>query len=457
MSSEELASLLAGALREAGEPEAELHARDLRRGYARFAVGELCQHMQLVEPACTARVARGKRVGEASTTSLEPAAIRDAIREAARIAERVPEEPAFPGFAPPPAEDVALPGRHAEPTARVTPEERAALLEPVFRAIRAAGLLASGALETRVEHEAVAATTGLLRHHSGTVAAFRVWALEQAGGPGAAGHGNATSVDVSALDLGAETERAIRDARAGHDPGIIDAGEHDVVLAPDAVAELIEWLAMIAFGAREVAQGTSALAGRFGERVSGPLLDVRDDPLGELSLAGPFDREGTTRHEVSLLEGGVARGMIMDRLWAARLGAASTGSAQPPSAFEAAGVGPTALVVAGGEAASEEALVREVRRGLYLRRLHYVNGMLDPRRAVMTGLVRDGAFLIEDGRLGRAVRTPRFTDSVLEAFERCEGATRGRRLLPNWWSATGSVAAPAVLLRRLKFSAGSRG
>ncbi|MCC6215682.1 MAG: TldD/PmbA family protein [Polyangiaceae bacterium] len=456
MSAAALAELIGAALREAGEPEAEIHARDVRRGYARFAVGELCQHMQLVEPACTVRVARGKRVGEASTTALDPVGLRAAIEEATRVAERVPEEPAFPGFAPPPSAEPTLPRRYAESTARATAEERVARLEPVLRAIRDAGLVASGALETRVEHEAVVATTGLRRHHSGTVAAFRVWALERAGGPGAAGHGNATSIDVDALGLAAETERAIRDARAGRDPGGIEAGEHDVVLAPDAVAELIEWLAMIAFGAREIAQGTSALAGRLGEAISGERLDVRDEPLGALSLAGPFDREGTTRAAVTLLERGVARGALTDRLWGSRVGSPSTGSAHPPSAFEPGGIGPTALVVAGGEAESEAELIRQAGHGLYVRRLHYVNGMLEPRRAVMTGLVRDGAFRIEGGALGRPVRSPRFTDSVLEAFARCEGATRARTLIPNWWSAAGSVAAPAVLLRRLRFSAGSR-
>jgi predicted Zn-dependent protease len=74
----------------------------------------------------------------------------------------------------------------------------------------------------------------------------------------------------------------------------------------------------------------------------------------------------------------------------------------------------------------------------------------------MTGLTRDGTFLVENGRITRAVGNMRFTDSVLEAMERCDGVTRERQVLPNWWSDTGSVAAPAVRIRKLRFTGGSQ-
>ena len=102
-----------------------------------------------------------------------------------------------------------------------------------------------------------------------------------------------------------------------------------------------------------------------------------------------------------LIERGVARGVLFDRIWAARLGAQSTGSASPGESFSEGGPAPAALVVDGGSAADTEELIRGVDHGVFVRRLHYVNGMLDPRRAVMTGLTRDGTFLIENGRMTR--------------------------------------------------------
>ncbi len=452
----ELSALLSGALARAGEAEAEAYASWSRRGFARFALGELGQHMLIEEPHAVVRVARGRRVAEASTTRLDERGLVEAIQNAARIAPEVPEDESFPGFAD--ASEPAPPAvqRFVVATAASTPEQRVELLRPVLDRVAAAGLVATGVLDATSSVHAVATTGGLRRAHAGTTALFKIWALESAGSGGAAGHGLAAHADVGALDLAAETERAIRDAERSRNPIALPAGSYDVVLEPPAVAELIEWFGMIALGAREYDQGASALSGRIGEHISGTAFSITEDPLGELSFAVPFDREGMARRRVPLVERGVARGVLYDRSWAARLGTHSTGSASVPSSFGEGGPAPSALVMDGGDAASVDELITDLDRGLHVRRLHYVNGMLEPRRAVMTGLTRDGTFLVEKGQPTRAVGNLRFTDSLLEAFERADGVTRLRQLLPNWWSSTGSVAAPAVRIRGLRFSSGSQ-
>lgn len=453
---DELARLLSGALARAGEAEAEVYASWSRRGFARFALGELGQHMLIEEPQAVVRVARGKRVAEASTTQLDEQGLVEAIQSAARIAPEVPEDEHFPGFAD--ASEPAPPAvqRFVTATGSSTPEERVALLHPVLDRVAAAGLVATGVLDATSSVHAVATTGGLQRSYAGTTALFKIWALESAGSGGAAGHGLAAHADIDQLDLAAETERAIRDAERSRDPVALPAGRYDVVLEPPAVAELIEWFGMIALGAREFDQGASALSGRLGEHLSGPAFSIAEDPLGELSFAVPFDREGVARRRVSLVERGIARGVLYDRTWAARLGTETTGSASVPSSFGEGGPMPSALVMEGGDAANVDELVAGLERGLHIRKLHYVNGMLEPRRAVMTGLTRDGTFLVEKGRPTRAVGNLRFTDSLLEAFERADGVTRLCQLLPNWWSSTGSVAAPAVRIRGLRFSSGSQ-
>ena len=97
-----------------------------------------------------------------------------------------------------------------------------------------------------------------------------------------------------------------------------------------------------------------------------------------------------------------------------------------------------------------------MRRGLYVCRLHYVNGLLETPRAVMTGLTRDGCFLVENGKLTRAVGNLRFTDSFLEGLARCDGMTRERRALPTWWSDGGAIVAPAIRIRGFRFNGGSQ-
>jgi predicted Zn-dependent protease len=141
---------------------------------------------------------------------------------------------------------------------------------------------------------------------------------------------------------------------------------------------------------------------------------------------------------------------VYDRLFAARAGKRSTGHAAPPGGMIEAPL-PQSIQMAGGGATLEE-LVAGVDRGLHITRFHYVNGFLDPRRTLMTGLTRDGTFLIEGGKRTRGVRNMRFTDSVFEAFARADGLTALREAVPTWWSDAGAFVAPAIRIRAFRFT-----
>lgn len=454
----ELLGLCQDALREAGEAEVEVVLSTKQRGFARFAKGELGQHMQLEEPSAVVRVADGRRIAEATTSRIEREAIVLAIREARAAARFVPETEGFVGFAgadEPTGED---PPRFARSTAEATAEERVDRLAPVLERVAKAGFFSAGVLETRTSAVAVATTRGVARSHVSTTATFKVWALETPGAGGAAGYAGAVHRDVEALDLAAETERAIAICRDSRDPGSLDAGTYDVVMEPAAAAELVEWLATIASAAPEVEQGTSPFAGRMGERITGDGVTLVEDPLeaSPQGLAVPFDREGVWRTRVPLLERGVVRGVLYDRLYAGRSGTRSTGSSLMPDGGSATSVGACAVHMAPGTAASVDELIKGVDRGVYVCRLHYVNGLLEPRRAVMTGLTRDGCFLIEKGKISRAVGNLRFTDSFLEGLARCDGMTRERKAIPTWWSEAGASVVPAIRMRGFRFNGKSQ-
>jgi PmbA protein len=449
----QLLALCRDGLARAGEAEAEAFVRVSRRGFARFAIGELGQHMELVEPLVVVRAARGRRVAEAKATELSPSAIADAVHVAARAAQLVPETEAFPGFAG--AEpDGDSPPRFAASTASATAEARAEKVAAVLDTIAKAGLVGAGALETTTTAIAQATTRGSARAHDATLGTFKVWALETPGAGGAAGYGGQAHKDWDALDLDRETARAIHVAKSSARPGALDEGTYDVVMEPAAVAELLEWLGAIAFAAPELEQGTSPLAGRFGERITGEAITIEEDPLdpSELGLSAPFDREGTWRRKVTLVERGVAKSVLYDRTYAARLEAegGSTGSALGDL------IGPCSLHLSAGDAPSVDELIAGMARGLYVCRLHYVNGLLEPRRAVMTGLTRDGCFLVEKGKIVRAIGNMRFTDSFLEALARADGMTRARSAIPTWWSDAGACVVPAVRMRAVRFNGKSQ-
>jgi PmbA protein len=457
----ELLSLGREVLAAAGEAEAEIYLRVAQRGCARFASGELGQHMDLSEPMAAIRVAHGRHVAETVTSLLERASLVEAVRATARAAHLVPEVEGFPGFAgatdsgEAPLQD---PPRREEATANATPEERVERLLPVLHAVRSAGLVSAGMLETTRASHAVATTRGCVRSHDATLAAFRVWALETPGAGGAAGYGGAVHRDVRALELEEETARAVRLCKASREPASLDEGEYDVVFEPEAVAELLEWLSTIMVGAPEVEQGTSALAGRLGERITGEAVSLVEDPLdaSELGFGVPFDREGTWRQRAPIVERGVARAILYDRTYGARAGKSSTGSALLPVMGSAGGVGSTAFSLAGGSAESVGELIAGIDRGLYVCRLHYVNGLLEPRRAVMTGLTRDGCFLVEKGKIAGPVGNLRFTDSLLEGLARCDAMTRVRKAIPTFWSDAGAIVAPAIRLRAFRFNGRSQ-
>jgi PmbA protein len=452
-----LLALAQEALREAGEPEVEICVTSKQRGFARFAGGELGQHMEIEEPGAFVRAAHGTRVAGASTSRLDRASLVEAVREAAAAAKLVPETEGFAGFADAGAPLERVPRWEAK-TAAATAEERVARLAPAMKAVREAGLVSAGALETSAQALAVATTRGCARAHEGTVASFKIWALETPGAGGAAGYGGHMHRDVSALAIADETERAIRVAKLSRNPVMLDAGTYDVVLEPAAMSELLEWLAMIAFGAAEIENGTSPLAGKLGERITGAGITLTEDPNdpSELGFAAPFDREGTARRRVALVEDGLARGVLYDRIHASRARQDSTGSSLVPDGAGGAAIGPSALHMDAGDAASVDALLAGMDRGLYVCRLHYVNGLLEPRRAVMTGLTRDGCFLVEKGKITRAVGNLRFTDSLLEGLARCDGRTRARSPVPTWWSDAGASAVPAVRMRGFRFNGRSQ-
>jgi predicted Zn-dependent protease len=457
-SGNELLALGESALAAAGEAEVEIFLRVGRRGIARFAVGDLGQHMILDEPYAAARVAKGARVAEARTSRLDREGLVRAIAEASRAALVVPETVGFAGFAAKDEPTFDSPPRFSKATADAGAEERVDRLAPVMGAIERAGLVSAGTLETRTTTLAVATTRGLSRAHASTLANFKVWALTTPGAGGAAGYGAHAHRDVAALDLEHETDRAIRLCEMGKAPISLDAGTYDVVMDPPAIADLLEWLSSIAFAAPEFEQGTSPLFGRIGMPITGEQVTIVEDPLdpSDLGLAAPFDREGVWRRRVPLLQDGVARSVLFDRIHAIRMNATSTGSSLAPDGSGSAGVGACALHLAGGTVEGVDELIAGVDRGLYVCRLHYVNGLLEPRRAVMTGLTRDGCFLIEKGKITRPVGNLRFTDSFLEGLARSDGMTRARVAVPTWWSDAGASVVPAVRMRAFRFNGKSQ-
>ncbi|MBN2564518.1 MAG: TldD/PmbA family protein, partial [Candidatus Eisenbacteria bacterium] len=176
------------------------------------------------------------------------------------------------------------------------------------------------------------------------------------------------------------------------------------------------------------------------------IYDDGRDPEG---VPIPFDFEGVPKRKVTIIENGVARGPVYDSVTAAKDGVKSTGHAGL-SVFRG-GPGPSNLFIAPGDAEMGD-LMKAVKRGLLITRFHYINGLLDTRKALFTGMTRDGTFLIENGKVTKAVKNLRFNDSMLRAYSNVEALTKKRGVAGRNWGGIGSITAPTVLIRDFRFT-----
>jgi predicted Zn-dependent protease len=445
------------AARAAGADDVEVTSEERELGATRFANSYPTQAGSIVERTTRVRAALGQRLGAATTSGLDAAALAEAARRAVENAAKGPPAPHFRGFgrgatagaARVPAGATGV----AAATAAFGPADRAAVLARAFERAARDGFTCAGAFTTQLRRRAVLTAGGVAVAHALTEAAISLIALEGR----VSGYAVWAGGDVARLDAGALAEAAVGGAARARDPTGQEPGALDVVLSPSAVSELCEWMAMASFSARGTLDGTSLLSGRGGERICDPRVSIVEDAGYEHPdrVAWPTDIEGTPRARVAFVERGVAGGPVSDLGTAARLGAPSTGHACPFGLDLGDDPVPANLVFLPGDASVDE-LIARVERGLYVTRFHYVNGLLDTRRATMTGMTRDGAFQILGGKLGRAVHNLRFTENILDALGRVGGIGRELAAIPTHWMGVGNYLCPALLIRDFRFTGRSR-
>jgi predicted Zn-dependent protease len=266
------------------------------------------------------------------------------------------------------------------------------------------------------------------------------------------------SRDVRKLDLARMGETAVQKCRDASNPTDIPPGDYEVILEPSAVAELMEWMTYTCFGARSIEEKTSALAGHLGEPLVGEAVTIYDDASEAEGIPTPFDFEGLGKKRLDIIEKGVARGYGTDSIWASRLNIENSAHGMIRSGEEADPIPMNLFLEAGDVAAAD--MVGQVERGLLVTRFHYVNGFLDTRRALMTGMTRDGTFLIENGKIKGGVGNLRFTESMIEAFRNVKRISRERQVIPSWWSEvsnTGAFTMPTLHLGRFHFTGKTEG
>jgi predicted Zn-dependent protease len=410
-------------------------------GLTRFADSAIHQSTAREDTALRVRVISGGRIGVASTNELSTDGAVAAARSAMELASMAPPDPMFPGLAPP-APVPEVPEGFDEATAETTPSMRAdGVAELVGRC--EGGFHAAGAFETSAMEVALVNTEGQLCYAPATQATITTVI---SGGDGGTGYAEVTERRASSLDPAAIGTRAFEKARDSQGPRDLEPGRYEVVLEPAAVATLLGFLAYLGFGGRAIDEGRSCFSGRIGEPLMSERVSIFDDATSPLAVGLPFDFEGTPKRRVDLVERGVIRGGVHDRRSAKQTGTESTGHALPPPNPE--GAFPLNLFLEPGDASVDD-MVSATSRGLLVTRFHYSN-VVHPREAVITGMTRDGTWLIEDGEVKHPVKNFRFTQSLIEALRDVEQVGRDTELASEFFFA--SSRAPALRISSFQFT-----
>jgi predicted Zn-dependent protease len=394
----------------AGRAEAVAAAVVGTLSLTRFANSRIHQNVTEDLEAMSLTVAVDGRVARAQTTRTDAASLEALVERALAAAALRPPDPEFAGFAP--AAPVPSVDHWDDGTAGATPDQRAAIVAAFVEA--GEGFEAAGYCSTEAATHVLVSTTGQRAVSRSSTA--QVDGIHRApGGPGSSdgatadGYAQATSVRLADLDGAACGTRAAAKAGSGRDAVELPPGSYEVVLEAKAVASALVYPAYMGFNGKSHADGTSFV--HLGERQWDAVVDIWDDATDPRALGNAFDAEGTPKRRHVLVRGGVSAGLTHDRRSARLAGVEPTGHSVGSEAF---GGYATDLFFGGGDQTPDQ-LAGQVERGLLVTDLWY-NRILDPKTQVVTGLTRNGLFLIEDGRIARPVQNLRYTQSIVAAF-----------------------------------------
>lgn len=427
----------------ADQTEALLMTED--SSLTRFTPGSVHQHVAEQNQTLVLRAVVGKRAAAVTTNLLRPSSLKTTLQKAVSLAQALPPDPDFVSLPPP--RPILKARTFHENIRRLTPGKKVKTIREAMGLAEGKGADLSGAFSHGVVEVAVLNSLGVETCQKYSDLLLHLIAQNDRG----SGYASFVSRDPDRLQIESLTRAAlskISDGKAVEVP----PGEYEVILEPDAVHEMLAFMAYLGFHALAVQEGRSFLGGHFGEKLLDGGVTIYDDGLDPQGLQVPFDFEGVPKRKVVFFDKGVARNVTYDSRTAGREKKESTGHALIPPNTE--GPIPVNLFMEGGDSSREE-MIRGVRRGIYVTRFHYTN-VVEPMKAVITGMTRDGTFWVEDGEIKNPVKNLRFTESILKAFSRVKAVSRERKICTSGSVygrrfITGTVA-PAVQIEGFHFS-----
>ncbi|MGA2483507.1 MAG: TldD/PmbA family protein [Candidatus Acidiferrales bacterium] len=409
LSDAELRRLAEAVFRASDADETEVHIDVVSDALTRFANNSIHQNVAEQNLTVSVRTVYDGRTARATTNRTDADSLRQVVNASASLARSQPKNPRL--LPMPGPQKYARVHRFVGRTAQASPADRARAVRGVCELAAKRDQTAAGIFTTGAMQFAMANSRGLFAAYRQTRAEFSVTMLES----DSSGWAKANSPDVSALEPLALAVRASEKAERSRQPHELLPGRYTVILEPAAVLDLVGFL-FYDFAATAIRDQRSCFNRRMGKRVLGRNITIWDDVTHPLQTGAPFDGEGIPRQKVLLVDRGIPENLVYSRAAAKEMRKRPTGHGFAlPNEYGEASMN---LVFAGGKSSVDE-MIASTDRGLLVTRLWYIREV-DPYEKVLTGMTRDGTFLIENGRIAGGIRNFRFNQSVLEMLSNVE-------------------------------------
>lgn len=409
----------------------------------RYANNQIIQNVRKQDHTMVVKVILSGRIGMASCNQLDEQTLYRTVKQAIELAKYAPINSMAYGFPEP--EIIPQVNGCDEATEQVSAAEMAEIVRTITSKAVDSNLRAAGAVQVQIVDQAVANSAGVRVYGRRTKAELHAVVLGASGGSGFA-----TDAKRSFYDLQAEEVARIAIEKCKLSERAIDlpAGDYPVILEQKATADLLSYLGVLGFNPTSYHQGDGFLSNRMGYRVLSEQISISEDPLGKEGLPVGFDWDGLPKQKVSLIQDGVATGMVYDDVTGKKYGSKSTGNAGFPIE-RSRNVYPSHLHMEAGKTSRDD-MIAQLDRGILITRFHYL-GVLHPKETLITGMTRGGTFLVENGKIVAPVKNLRFTEKISNALNQVI-AVGNESKLHSWTSSMNTVKAPDLMLSTFHFN-----
>jgi len=374
----------------------------------RFAESYIHQNVAETDLNLTVKIINENKIGAVHINSIGEPTISKNIEKAIEVTKITPKLDYLYRLLTP--QSYKIKSKYSKDTANFTPLNRAQLVEQLIKKVNQRGYEAAGAFKTEESTLLVANSEGVFAFDRGTKVDFNCVIIRN----NSTAHTSFIDSDVTNFNIEKVTDELLEAALRNVKQIEINPGVYTVILSPEAVAEIINYAGYTAFNGKMIMEGKSFICYNQDKKIFPETITVSDDPFDELTMPLPFDLVGYPREKIYLIKDGVVKDGVYDHLTALKYNRKCTGNTLSPE-HASFGALPFNLAMKEGSNSVEE-IISSTKKGIYISRFHYVN-ILNPMSIQLTGMTRDGTFLIEDGKLGRAIKNMRFNTSVVDMLK----------------------------------------